>query len=138
MDQSELFECTDDLAQLLEHAEATELKDKWPESLAAMLDVAAAVLRREGFEPERAMKLAGKVLYAESIYHGGRHFYLPKNDALDHAIRNRALFHRWMRGEATPEKLAEELGVTYTRIMQILSDQRKLWREKHEPQLPGF
>lgn len=43
-----------------------------------------------------------------------------------------------MRGQASPTELANEYGITYTRVMQILAEQRALWRTRHAPQLPGM
>jgi len=138
VNQPELFEITDDMATLLEHAADPEHKDKWEESLAAMFDVAAAIFRREGLNDNDAANLAGKAVHGLAKYHGGRHFYLPRNESLDRAIRDRVMFHRWMNGQATPEQLADEQDMTYTRVMQIIAEQRALWRRKHEPGLPGF
>lgn len=140
--QPELFELTDDEAEQLAHAvdllEDPDVKCKWPHSLAGMLDVAAAVLRREALDTDLAESLAGKVIVALSRYHGARQHYLPTSDLLELALRDRNLYWRWMRCCATPDQLAAETGLTYTRIMQIIAEQRKLWRKRHEPGLPGL
>lgn len=137
-EQGEMFELTPADIDVLNHAIDIEVRDKWRESLAGMLDVAAAALRQKGFDHDEASALAAFVMHALAIYHGGRHFYLPKNGYLEKAIRDRQLFHAWMRGEQDPWQLADEHGVTYTRVMQVIQEQRGLWRKKHEPQLPGF
>lgn len=138
MSQSELFAIDDNMSTLLEHAADPEHRDKWEESLAAMFDVAAAIFVREGIDQARAARLAAKAIHGLAKYHGGRHFYLPKNEALDRAVRDRVLFHRWMHGRAKPEQLADEYDMTYTRVMQIIAEQRSLWRQKFQPSLPGM
>lgn len=136
MSQPDLFEIEGDMADLLEHAADPAYRDKWEESLAAMFDVVAAIFRREGLSGNQAARLAGKAVHGLAKYHGGRHFYLPKNEALDRAIRDRVMFHRWMNGKATPERLASDNGMTYTRVMQILAEQRQLWWRQNQPELP--
>lgn len=142
MIQPELFELTEEEAERLEQAADLladpDVKHKWPQSLAGMMDVLASAHRADGMNPDQAMRLAAKGIVALARYHGGRQFYLPTNDALDLAVRDRMLFDRWMRGLATPEQLADEIDTTYTRVMQIIAAQRSLWRKRHDPELPGI
>jgi Mor family transcriptional regulator len=141
--QDELFalsaEEAEQLVDMAELLDDPDIKRKWPHSLAGMADVAASVLRsEEDLGVERAERLALKVIVALSRYHGARQFYLPTSEALELALRDRRMHWRWMQGRATPEQLADETGLTYTRIMQILAEQRRLWRKRHEPGLPGL
>ncbi|MCB1762189.1 MAG: hypothetical protein KDI27_03495 [Gammaproteobacteria bacterium] len=130
LDHRLLPDSGEEIADLLENEADPSLLDNWEKSLAEMFDVVAAILRREGVGDGLATRMAGKAVHGLAKYHGGRHFYLPKNEALDRAIRDRLMFHRWMSGKATPNELAAANGVSYTRVMQILAKQRRLWWKK--------
>lgn len=140
MSQSELFELTPEEAAELqataEHLHDPDIRAKWPRSLAEHQDVLTAVLVADGIDPARAVDLAAKQVITLARHIGAQQHYLPNNDALDTAVRDRRAFQRWMRGLAKPDELAEEMGVTYQRVMQILAAQRSLWRKRHEPELP--
>ena len=137
-EQNELFELDENDAALLDQVIDPEVRHKWPESLAAMLDVVAAAFRADGLPADRAARLAGKAMHALAIYHGGRMFYLPRNSEVEYAIRDRQLFHLWMTGQATAPELASRYRMSYQRAMQIIAEQRGLWQRKHAPPLPGF
>lgn len=142
-DQPELFAMTDaEAADLAETADQMlsdpALKARWPERLSAIYDVARSAVATEGLPDDQIDRIATKAVIAWARYEGGRCFYLPTHDAIERALRDRRMFHRWQTGRADPHQLAEETGKTYARIMQILHEQRALWRKRHEPGLPGF
>lgn len=134
--QQEMFELSAEEAALLDQVIDPEIRHRWPESLAAMLDVVAAAFRSDGTPPDKAMRLAGKAMHALALYHGGRVFYLPRNAEAEYAIRDREIFDAWMRGQATPDQLAGRYRISYVRTMQIIAEQRGLWRKKWAPELP--
>lgn len=138
MSQPDLFDIDEDVTALLEHVAEPEHLEKWKKTLSEIFDVAAAVFRREGFDEVRAAELAAKTIHAIAWYHGGRFIYLPTNQSASLAVRDRTMFHAWMTGKATPEQLADKHGISYTRVMQIIAEQRVLWRRRHEPELPGM
>lgn len=132
-----LFEIDDKAIELLDEIADPELRHKWPETMASMFDVVASSFRHEGFEPDKAARLAGLAVRSISIYHGGRPVYLPKGLG-GTFLRDREMFHLWMSGKATPDDLVNTHKLSYQRVMQVLDEQRKLWRKKHAPMLPGF
>lgn len=136
--QDDLFGIDPNDATLLEQVIDPEVRHKWPESLAAMLDVVAAAYRADGMETTQAAKLAGKAMHSLAKYHGGRMFYLPNNREAECAIRDREIFHAWMRGKLSAADVAERYRISYARANQIIAEQRGLWWRKHNPALPGF
>ena len=135
--QNELFELTEDDLDQLEKMVDPEIRHKWPQNAAIIIDIAASALRNDGIEHECATNLAGKSLWAIANYEGGRHFYLPRGDELKAFIRNRELYHAWQRG-AKYDQLAAQSGLTLTRVLQIINEHAALWRRGHMPQLPGM
>lgn len=145
MSQSELFEISPEDAARIEAAAKTLTESrvqqdphKWPRTLAAMVDILVSLFRTEGIPNDQAIALATKGVIALARYEGGRFHYLPTTESLETATRDRAMFQRWMRGLATPDQLAADTGLGYVRVMQIIAEQRRLWRQAHEPGLPGL
>lgn len=136
-DQIGLFEIDKKTLVLLDEIADPELRHKWPDAMAGMFDVVASAFRHEGFEADKAARLAGLAVRSISIYHGGRQTYLPIGIAANF-VRDREIFHAWMSGKATPDDLVLTYKLSYQRVMQILDEQRKLWRKRFAPMLPGF
>ncbi|WP_367183859.1 Mor transcription activator family protein [Neptuniibacter sp.] len=63
----------------------------------ALIDIFAAALERMGYKGDEAQKISLTLLYEQSMYCGGRYFYLPKKDGLQKAIRDINLFDDWSK-----------------------------------------
>ncbi|MCP4597838.1 MAG: hypothetical protein GY843_15300 [Neptuniibacter sp.] len=50
-----------------------------------------------GYKGDEAQKISLTLLYEQSMYCGGRYFYLPKKDGLQKAIRDINLFDDWSK-----------------------------------------
>lgn len=67
---------SDDLADHMSEIPA-EVKKKWPKDLIALIDIFASALQRMGYDESEAQKISLTLLHEQSMYCGGRYFYLP-------------------------------------------------------------
>ena len=132
----DLFE-TDALPDdVLEHLDDPDIRARWPETLASMVDVAAHALMRELGDAGHARRLATAVIYALAKYHGGATFYLPKGDELDCAIRDKKMWDRYDGRRESVLALAKEYRLTEQAVYRILARQRAIHRRRTQPDLP--
>ncbi|SNT07307.1 Mor transcription activator family protein [Pseudomonas segetis] len=118
----------------LEHMQDPEIRSKWPQALADMVEVIEAAHRRAGDDEATARKRALVTVRALSRLAGGRLIYVPKGDALDRALRDRDIWQRH-GGQNTVETLASDYDLTVTRVYSILAEQRALHRKRSQPSL---
>lgn len=110
-----------------------EMLRKWPQGLTDMLAVIEEALTHRGATPEQASQIAFVVVRALAQFAGGRSIYLPKGEALDRALRDRALWERF-DGHNVSE-LAARAQLTEVQVYAILAEQRKLARRRMQPGL---
>lgn len=125
---------TDDLACHLGDI-APEVKKKWPRDLVALMDIFAAALGRMGYEETEAEKISMTLLHEQSVYCGGRYFYLPKKDALQRAIRDIDIHKDWAENGLQPSDLATKYDISVKHVYSILEEQRAYYRKKIQPEL---
>lgn len=126
--QAELFDLDHSAQELLrgiEEMPADELKHRWPQRLAELVDVTTAVLARRGRTMEQARDDAAAVVAAIAHYLGGRMLYLPSAEKLRIAIRDRRIWSE--RDDYTVPQLADRYGLTEIMIYQILREQRSIY-----------
>jgi Mor family transcriptional regulator len=105
----------------------------WPEGLAETYDLWLALLREQGFAMDKAQELAEKAVTRLAEYRGGRSFYLPKNDSLQRAIRDRDIWHSF--NGRNKHQLAKKHNLTTRAIELIVTEQRALHVESVQPEL---
>ncbi len=102
----------------------SRLRERWPISLVAMLDVVTATLCYGGMARPSAARLAGEMMTALALYHGGRQHYLPKNDELLRTIRD------WRMSDdfngVNYVELAKREGLSPKQARIIIQRQREL------------
>lgn len=137
-DQAELFELDTETAALLDHLGGRapeEIRHRWPQTLADMMDVVGAALRHAGADAPTALRYAAAAMAALAEYHGARMWYLPRGDQLKTALRNEQLYAEW--GRHSPRELAERYGLTLQQTYAILREQSALHRRRVQPDLFG-
>lgn len=102
--------------------------DRWPQSLADMLDVAASALERDGIPAEVANRQARLVMLELAEYHGGMCWYLPTGATIKRALRDDTIFRE--TGQFSMADIAQRHGISLQRAYQIVSQQRALRRLK--------
>lgn len=112
-----------------------DVSDQWPRTLAELVDVLAAGLKRRGRDDATAEQDARFAVLTIARYRGGRQFYLPAGDDLDRALRDTEIYQRWSRGENIHD-LARASDVSETRIYQIIAAQRRLRFRRQQRVLP--
>lgn len=123
------FEVPDDA---LEHLDPEILK-KWPQSLADMLSVVEAALMKAGEDRHCARRHAFTMVRAISKFAGGRSLYVAQGKHLERALRDRALWE--LHNGHNVEELAERAGITVVQVYNIIAEQRKLARARHQSDL---
>ncbi|MGI1669983.1 MAG: hypothetical protein K6L74_06605 [Neptuniibacter sp.] len=125
---------TDDLASHLSEIPA-EVRRKWPKDLAALIDIFSDELERQGYAQEESQRITHRLLAAQSMYCGGRYFYLPKPDALEKAVRDLDLYKDWADNGLEPSELAKKYKVSVQHVYRIIKEQRAYYRKRIQPEL---
>lgn len=120
-------------ADALEHMLSPEMRAKWPEALANLVDVITAAHQRAGEDMDSARTRALITVRALSIYAGGRPLYLPKRGVLDRALRDREMWERYTGNNV--DALADAYALTRVGVYKILGEQRALFRNRIQPML---
>ena len=124
-------------ADLLDHLSdiPLEVQKKWPRDLSALVDIYAAALKRLGYDEIEANKISRTLLAEQSMYCGGRYFYLPKGDALKKAIRDVDLHRDWSERSIQPDDLAKKYNISLTHVYRIMKEQQTYYRKKIQSDL---
>ncbi len=124
-------------ADLLDHLSdiPEEVQKKWPRDLSALVDIYGAALKRLGYTGKEACKISHTLLAEQSVYCGGRYFYLPKLDALKKAIRDVELHRDWCDRGMQPDDLAKKYNISTTHVYRIIKEQQAYYRRKSQPDL---
>jgi Mor family transcriptional regulator len=124
-------------ADLLDHLSdiPLEVQKKWPRDLSALVDIYGAALKRLGYSESDANKISRTLLAEQSIYCGGRYFYLPKGDALKKAIRDVDLHRDWSERSMQPDDLAKKYNISLTHVYRIMKEQNTYYRKKIQSDL---
>lgn len=120
----------------LDNIPSSELRGKWPQLLADIVDLFAAELRRQGRTESEARLSSSKLVSALAHYYGGRAVYLPTGDTLKVALRDNVLFDEWSSSQGTVDYLAKKHSLTHSTVYAILREQMKLHRKRHQIDLP--
>jgi Mor family transcriptional regulator len=131
--QTEFALPPDDMGDLLAHAAGNAPDDKWPVTLAEMVDVLVATYVKRGREHDAAIAEARWIVITIANYQGGRPVYLPRGDRLLTALRNREIYLKH-RGNNT-DGLAQEYGLTTRQIQSIIAEQYALQVRKRQGKL---
>ncbi|WP_299197941.1 Mor transcription activator family protein [uncultured Amphritea sp.] len=124
-------------SDLLSHLDAIppEVQKKWPRDLSALVDIYSAALERLGYNGTEAQKISHTLLAEQSVYCGGRYFYLPKLDALKKAIRDVELHRDWSERGVQPDELADKYKISATHVYRIIKEQQAYYRKRIQPEL---
>lgn len=125
---------TDDLASHLDEIPA-EVRKKWPKDLAALIDIFDDELKRLGYNEEESKLISHRLLAAQSMYCGGRYFYLPKKDGLEKAVRDLDLYRDWHDKGLEPSTLATKYKISIQHVYRIINEQRAYYRKRIQPEL---
>lgn len=120
----------------LDNIPSAELRDKWPQLLADIVDLFSAELQRQGYGEDEARLSGSKLVGSLAHYYGGRAVYLPTGDTLKAALRDNVLFDEWSSSKGTIEFLAKKYSLTHSTVYAILRQQMKLHRKRHQIDLP--
>lgn len=116
----------DDLASLLEHVgPSPELRARWPQALAELVDVVVAALRRRGRSAEDALGDAEACVLDIGMILGGRQCYLPCGERLRTALRDRIIWLDY-KGRRDIPALMRRWRIGERRLEQILAVQKAL------------
>jgi Mor family transcriptional regulator len=132
--QAELLPDVDDLGDLLDRVGDEFLpEDRWPQTLADMVDVLMAIAKRQGKDEQTAFRECRQSVVALSHYLGGRPIYLPKGDAINRALRDEEIFREANRNNI--DLIAERHGFSRRAIEKIVARQTALHRRKLQGRL---
>lgn len=120
-------------AVLVEKAALDLPADRWAPTLAAMVAVLTAALKRQGIPEDEAPRLATAGVLAQAEYAGGRMMYLPRGDRLRLALRDAEIWQRAKRGNI--DALAQEYGLSDIHIYRICKQQRELYIARRQGRL---
>ena len=115
--------------------ETIEDRRKWPETLATLMDISYSRLTTLGMSPEQSKCIAHALISELATYCGGRYFYLPKNDALERAVRDNDLYHDWSQRGIQPDTLAGKYKVSVTHVYRVIKEQHSLRRRQMQKDL---
>ena len=126
-----------ELEQLLDSVSdmpETEIRQLWSKLLADIYDLFVCELQRNKVSDSQliAAKLAG----ALAFHYGGRSCYLPTGERLKVGLAHNQLFHDW-HNKVSISELAKKYGLTDSRVYQIVNEQMRLHRNRHQIQLFG-
>ncbi len=124
-------------ADLLDHLSdiPLEVQKKWPRDLSALVDIYGAALKRLGYNEADSNRISRTLLAEQSMYCGGRYFYLPKGDALKKAIRDVDLHRDWSERSMQPDDLAKKYKISLTHVYRIMKEQQTYYRKKIQSDL---
>lgn len=128
-EQAELLPDTgiDDTLDLLANLCAEDVpRHRWPEQLAALVDLLVALYRRRGRSEAEAMEEARHVVLAQAMYLGGKPMYLAKGDALEAALRHAQIWHEFNGRNAYA--LADKHRLTLRQVQNIIAEQMRYRR----------
>lgn len=108
--------------------------DRWPSTLAELVDVLRTVAMRRGRSESEAIAEAQQGALAIGEYLGGRQIYLPSGESLKNALRDRRLYLEY-KGPANKGELAQRYDITERRVEQIAAEQRAIHIRKMQKQL---
>lgn len=137
-EQRDLIDFEDDpeLGVLLDRVGAENVPaDRWPQTLADIVDVTAAALEGRGMAAGESRDTARAVAVALADYLGARPIYLPRGDTLRTAIEHAAIWHNWDGRSATKYALARQYRTTPRNIERIIVEQRTLHRRRFQGSL---
>ncbi|TEW31412.1 transcriptional regulator [Histophilus somni] len=121
------------LFDALDHIPDIEIKNRWPTTLANIIDVMRTELVRQGLAQDSANKQASKLVGVIAHYFGGQSIYLPTGDKLKEALRNTAIYQDFT-GNNVPE-LVRKYQLSESHIYAIIREQRALYRRRNQPEL---
>lgn len=124
-------------ADLLDHLSdiPEAVQKKWPRDLSALVDIYSAALLRLGYGEIEARKISHTLLAEQSMYCGGRYFYLPKGDALKKAIRDIDLHRDNSERGIQPDDLARKYKISLTHVYRIMKEQQAYYRKRIQTEL---
>lgn len=125
---------TDDLANHLNDIPA-EVRKKWPKDLAALIEIYGGELSRLGYDSSEAQHISYRLLAAQSMYCGGRYFYLPKKDALEKAVRDIELHKDWADRCMPVSELSAKYKISAQHVYRIIDEQRAYYQKRIQPEL---
>lgn len=118
---------------VLEHLQTPEIRAKWPKALADLVTVIESANGRAGDDQDAARDRAVIIVRALSKYAGGRQLYIPKDDVLERALRDREIWNRFQGNNV--DELASTYKLTAVKVYSIIAEQRLLHRQKVQPSL---
>ena len=125
----------DDTLDLLANLNREDVpRHRWPEQLAALVDLLVAAYKRRGRNAEEAMDEAQYVVLAQALYLGGKPMYLAKGDALEAALRHARIWHEFNGRNAY--ELADKHGLTLRQVQNIIAEQMRYRRGLRQGALP--
>ncbi len=110
-----------------------ELKHRWPQTLAELIDVICCELQRQGMAKDDAQKTAAKLAGVIAHYLGGRSAYIPNGHAIKEALRDYLIYAQF-NGRNVPE-LCREFALSEGHIYGIIRQQRALIRRRYQRDL---
>lgn len=122
-----------DMADVLANGEFAAPADKWPQTLAEMVDVLVDDFERSGQESDAAIEHAQHIVMLLAEYQGGRPIYMPRGDRLRQALRDRSIY-LMHRGDNV-EQLADRFGLTVRHIQRVYCEQRAIQIRKRQGRL---
>lgn len=122
------------LIDQLDHIPPEEIKHRWPQSLAEMVDVIACELVRQNVEKAQAQLMASKLASIIAHYLGGRSTYIPTGETLKDALRDYLIYAKF-NGKNIRE-LCEEFSLSESHIYGIIRQQRGLLKRRYQRELP--
>lgn len=127
----------DDLPALLEQVGAEHIPaDRWPQTLADLVDVTEAALAKGGFvSADEAQNASRHVVAALAHYLGAQPIYLPRGDALKTALQHAAIWHAWDGRSGTKFALARRYKMSVRTIERIIVEQTALHRDRFQGRL---
>jgi Mor family transcriptional regulator len=126
-----------DVDDILAHLEDVDRGNPraWPQTLAELVDVFADHLqRRKGHASEAARKEAQDLTVVLATYFGGRQIYLPRNEKLRLALRDKQIW-RAFDGKNI-DLLEKRWRLTRQQVYNIIAQQRALHQKGLSPELP--
>lgn len=107
--------------------------DRWPTTLAELVDVLRATFIRRGLAEGVALDSAQSAVLAISQHLGGRQIYLPTGERIRAAMRDRRIYLEY--NGRNREELALRYGITTRRVEMIAAEQRAIHVRRIQPDL---
>lgn len=124
MPNLELFNAlTCDPMDLIEQAgDAMEDRARWPQRLVELFDVEFAYSKRKMDADAAAHDAAARTILIAD-YLGGSSIYLPRGDALRQAVHEASVYARHKGNNH--DELAREIGITTTKLYELLAREKR-------------